>query len=119
MARYLLFSGEEYYPKGGINDFIKGFNNIAETMKFLKENPNEYLNDWWHVVDMETCRIIILDRKFLEDYRPIRCGYCGEVLKFVCKSEKPDPEEDSFRCDACRAINKSDAALLARDSDGV
>lgn len=26
MKRYSLFAGDAYYPKGGMNDFLKGFN---------------------------------------------------------------------------------------------
>lgn len=119
MAKYLLFSGGAYEAAGGMDDFVKGFDNIDETMKFLKENPKEYFCDWWHVADVETCKIIILESVFLEDYRPFRCGYCGEILKFVCKSEEPDPDEDSYQCDDCKRIIASDAALLARNSEGV
>ncbi len=49
--RYLLFSGDEYYPSGGWEDFQGYFESLEDALKASK-------NDWWQVVDDETGRIV-------------------------------------------------------------
>ena len=119
MARYLLFSGEEYYAEGGMKDFVKGFDNKAELMKFLIEKPGEYGGDWWHVADVVKCTIVLQEYEFNEAHRFLRCGYCGKILKIVPEDEQPITDESSLLCDDCKELIASDAALLARDSGGV
>lgn len=52
MKRFLLFSGDCYYPGGGWDDF-KGDFDTAESAqaKSIKER-----DDWWHVVDTTTMK---------------------------------------------------------------
>lgn len=49
MKRYLLFSGEDYYPDGGWVDFDDSFDTPEEAMASRKQ-----LGDWAHVVDSQT-----------------------------------------------------------------
>jgi menaquinone-dependent protoporphyrinogen IX oxidase len=49
MKRYLLFAGEDYYPRGGWSDFIGDFDTIDEA----KNYKIEYI-DWIQIVDLET-----------------------------------------------------------------
>jgi hypothetical protein len=43
MYRYLLFGYDNYYPSGGMNDFIKGFNNYDEFIKdYIHDNYDNY-----------------------------------------------------------------------------
>ena len=106
MARYLLFSGEEYYAEGGMKDFVKGFDNKAELMKFLIEKPGEYGGDWWHVADAVNCRILLYDYEFREKHRFIHCGDCGDVLKIVPKDKEPEPGEDTILCEKCQIFKE-------------
>lgn len=105
MARYLLFAGDNYEPLGGMSDFIKGFKTKPELMKFLIENPDEYNDDWWHVADTVKCEIILHDYEFNAKYRFIRCGDCGDILKTVPNSEKPEPGEEAILCDRCQLFH--------------
>jgi hypothetical protein len=50
MKRYLLFAGDDYYPAGGFEDFIKDFDSIEDA-----ENCLPTLSfDWYQIVDQET-----------------------------------------------------------------
>ena len=49
MKRYLLFAGDDYYPKGGWRDFQDGFNTLEDALKGAANAKK----DWWHVVDMQ------------------------------------------------------------------
>ncbi len=105
MARYLLFAGDDYEPLGGMNDFIKGFDTEPELMKFLREKPEEYMDDWWHVADAETCEIFLNDYDFNMNHRFIRCGDCGDILKIVPKNKKPEPGEETILCKVCQSFH--------------
>jgi 3-methyladenine DNA glycosylase AlkD len=52
MKRYMLFAGENYYPDGGMRDFIKSVATIQEANEWCDEIKagNNYF-DWWQVVD--------------------------------------------------------------------
>lgn len=51
--RYLLFAGEYYYPSGGFNDYKGSFDSIEEAIS----NVMSY-HDWYHIVDLDTLKII-------------------------------------------------------------
>ena len=104
MARYLLFSGDEYYPRGGMNDLVKGFDNKSDLMKFLIEKPSEYRNDWWHVADAVKCEIMFNDYEFDAEHILITCGDCGDILKIVPKDNKEELWEGTVLCEDCQAF---------------
>lgn len=105
MARYLLFAGDDFEASGGMDDFIRDFKIKSKLMKFLKESPEKYNRDWWHVADTEKCEIILHDHhKLMKEYHYIICENCGEVLKLVSKSEKPEPEEERILCKSCQSF---------------
>lgn len=54
MKRYLLFSGDDYYPCGGWDDFEGDFDTLEESLKLTKKHSD----DWCHVVDTVTMKII-------------------------------------------------------------
>jgi hypothetical protein len=56
--RYLLFSGENYYPSGGAEDFALKFSDRSDTLRFGMERFGKYENDWVHVFDLDTMVII-------------------------------------------------------------
>jgi hypothetical protein len=49
MKRFLLFSGNYYYPLGGWNDFDASFDSIDEATAAVTETA-----EWAHVIDSQT-----------------------------------------------------------------
>lgn len=70
MKRYLAFFGSDYYPSGGMNDFINDFDTIEECKKAFDEKIKEDFNpgydtleehipyqwsySWAHIYDTKT-----------------------------------------------------------------
>jgi hypothetical protein len=53
VKRYLLFSGDTYYPSGGWQDFVDSFDTQEEAdARGRIERSNGH--DWYHVVDAQT-----------------------------------------------------------------
>jgi hypothetical protein len=53
MKRYIMFSGECCYPKGGWDDLTQDFDTLDEAAEKTDEiNKSEW--SWAHVVDTET-----------------------------------------------------------------
>lgn len=50
MKRYLVFSGDTYYPAGGWNDFRGDFD--TEEAALAAVDRKRF--DWWHVIDATT-----------------------------------------------------------------
>lgn len=62
MKRYLLFSSQTYYSKGGWNDFCESFDSVKDAANkalSLLDDPDIYANDWAHVVDYVTASKIL------------------------------------------------------------
>jgi len=53
--RYLLFSGEQFYAVGGMNDLIGSYDSINDIECKIAEICD---NEWWHVWDNEEQKII-------------------------------------------------------------
>lgn len=49
MKRFLLFSGDEYYPVGGWEDFKGSFDTKEEAEEFLSQQEVKY--DWNQIID--------------------------------------------------------------------
>ena len=63
MNRFLLFTGMTYYADGGANDFIGSFENIEDAEMAGKnmcdkEQKGVFADDWWHVFDLESKKIV-------------------------------------------------------------
>lgn len=64
MKRYLLFAGANYYPRGGMEDFVAGFDGLdgaiargrAETDHSGERRGKA--DDWWHVLDLEEGKVV-------------------------------------------------------------
>jgi hypothetical protein len=58
--RYLLFVGMNYYPSGGWEDYKSSHETAEEAetegKRLLKED--KMWSDWYHVVDLETGRMV-------------------------------------------------------------
>jgi hypothetical protein len=56
MGRYLLFSGEHYYPLGGWEDFIESSDDLNGLI--ARSPPEKVSWGWWHIVDTQTSSIV-------------------------------------------------------------
>ena len=56
MKKYMLFGGDQYYPLGGMSDFIDSYD---DTEKLLEHVRSEQF-DWWHVLDRRTMEFVNL-----------------------------------------------------------
>lgn len=52
MKRYLAFSGDNYYPAGGWDDFKGDFDSLTEAFAIAKKDNEKY--GWWHIIDRDT-----------------------------------------------------------------
>ena len=62
MKRYMVFSGEDYYPNGGMEDFDKDFDIIEEAIEFAKKQKG----DWIQIYDIVSKQIIV-DEGYFRD----------------------------------------------------
>ena len=53
---YLLFSGSDYYPAGGADDFAGAFASIADAKAYFAEHPQE----WAHIARFDGERLTIV-----------------------------------------------------------
>jgi hypothetical protein len=62
MKRYMLFGGEQYYARGGMNDFHGFFDEVESALGYIREynviqessdfyDPSHPDIDWWHLYD--------------------------------------------------------------------
>lgn len=60
MKRYLAFAGANYYPCGGMNDFIGSFDILEEAINKINEYDDNWGNlfDCGHVLDYESEKIV-------------------------------------------------------------
>lgn len=73
MKRYLLFSGEDYYPIGGWKDFIGDFDSAEEAKSSLPVPGKMVCPDWFHIVDTYTKTIVAIGE--LKQDGPIAVGW--------------------------------------------
>lgn len=64
-GRYWLFFGDEYYPGGGMEDFLAASDSIDELRARSEmgdedcwEKDFDPRNHWWHIVDTKTADIV-------------------------------------------------------------
>lgn len=68
MKRYLLFSGDIYYPCGGWHDFVGDFETADQVLAAARA---EY-NDWAHAFDTTAGRVLQIPRQRYRLYAGIR-----------------------------------------------
>lgn len=57
----LLFAGESYYAKGGMNDFQGSFYDVYSAMNSVEINQEEKSSlvwDWWLIIDQITLEVL-------------------------------------------------------------
>lgn len=58
MKKYLVFSGERYYPLGGIDDFDNSFSNMDEAIDYCVKSYLEDYGRWFQIVDYNTLKVL-------------------------------------------------------------
>ena len=61
MNNFMLFGGEFYYAKGGLNDWLGTFNSLEEAFEYKKIQYPEYTYrelDWYQVFDKTSMEIV-------------------------------------------------------------
>jgi len=53
MKRFMIFAGENYYPSGGMNDFVGEFDTISQCIIRLSKRRA----DWWNILDTQTKQV--------------------------------------------------------------
>lgn len=51
MERFLLFHGDNYYPRGGFYNFIGSYNTLEEAQDAAQKQRIE--DCWWHIADLK------------------------------------------------------------------
>lgn len=67
MKKFMLFISEDYYPGGGMFDFVKDFDTLQEAKKYREIDFEDY---GVHVLNIETREVHFLESgeiKMLED----------------------------------------------------
>lgn len=58
MKRFLVFTGDTYYPGGGWSDFSGSFDTLDEAKKGAVAKMHLDHEDWAHVVDSEDSKVV-------------------------------------------------------------
>ena len=58
--RFLLFAYDDYYPKGGLDDWIDSFDNVHDAIVYFKEECDY---EEGGVLDIETFKTYTYNRK--------------------------------------------------------
>lgn len=58
MKRYWLFAGHNYYPSGGMEDFVGDFDSLKDAKHSVLPEIKRSAYHWAHVFDTETREIV-------------------------------------------------------------
>lgn len=58
MKRYLVFTGECYYPSGGWEDFHSDYDELSTAIQIAQNIDANHEYSWSHVVDTDSMKII-------------------------------------------------------------
>lgn len=58
MSKYLLFAGDDYYPKGGAYDLVKSYSSVEEAINAHTPNKYQYDGGWANILDKDTLKIV-------------------------------------------------------------
>ena len=54
---YLLFAGDDYYPKGGANDLKGSYVSLDDAIDAHNPNEFDYDGGWANILNIETMKI--------------------------------------------------------------
>ena len=65
MRRYLIFKGDDYYPKGGMDDFVIDYETIGECkiyINFMYKKWTKEVSDLWvQIYDTEDMKEVMIE----------------------------------------------------------
>lgn len=64
MKPYLLFAGNSYYPRGGVQDFIRDFPTAREAFDHYLQIKDQHEWGWWQVVEAATFKVVPVHQIF-------------------------------------------------------
>lgn len=56
--RFALFMGNQYYPRGGWEDFIAAFDTVDEAMLQAAKDLHQFTYCWANIADLQTGKIV-------------------------------------------------------------
>lgn len=56
MKKYLLFCGNNYYPKGGIGDYEGDFDSVEDALSWMLAQNSKY--DWYDIIEHATMTVV-------------------------------------------------------------
>lgn len=63
MKRYLVFAGDIYYPRPGMEDFIDDFEDAVAAIAYAKGRVDASTGGWVQVYDSELRKVIFQQEK--------------------------------------------------------
>ncbi len=60
--KYMIFSGIEFYPKGGIKDFYGYISNLDDIEKEIEDSDEDF--HWCHIVDSKNLEIVKIGMEY-------------------------------------------------------
>lgn len=61
MKQYLVFSGNIFYPSGGMEDYVTSYDTLEDAKAYVKSWQRPFQMEWWHIADRDTCEIVWRD----------------------------------------------------------
>ena len=58
MKQFWLFSGETFYPSGGMKDFVLSFDTVQEAVEYANATHPHFAMHWHHVADGDSGEIM-------------------------------------------------------------
>lgn len=58
MKKFMLFSGETFYPSGGMKDYVYSFDTLKEARAYIQCTHQSFMMHWHHVADRDTGEIV-------------------------------------------------------------
>jgi hypothetical protein len=60
MSRFMVFAGLNYYPSGGMNDFVSSHETLEDAITAVQKLRRA---DWWHIFDLQADETVMSSRR--------------------------------------------------------
>jgi hypothetical protein len=94
--RFMLFAGDNYYPRGGMNDCKRSDSDLDSLVDYARVEFTQEKDCWWHVYDVEVMEIVAADLEHCQNcftYINITtqshgmhgCRYCDDCMLLLTR----------------------------------